>query len=466
MNWRAGVVAGTALLLGGCLVGPDYERPDIPAPDDYDLRDGFTTDEGESIVNLQWFEILGDPDLDTLIRVALEENRDLLTAIARVEEARAQLGFERADYFPQIDGQATGRRGDLFANQIPGLGVQENYVLAANLSWELDLWGKIRRSNESARAQLLQSQEARNQVLITLIADVASAYLLLLDLDDRVNIAKETLRTRTESTGIIQARFDEGIVPLLDVNQAEIQEYDAAAQLAALIRDREQTENLLSILVGRNPGPVMRNRELTNLNMPEAVPAGLPSELLERRPDIREAEAALAAQTALIGVAKANRFPSLNLTGTLGLASNDLDNFLSSDNKTWSVGADFVGPIFDAGKRRSLVEAEEARTLQLSYQYEQRILQALAEVEDSLIAIRTLQDELLAREKQVAAARSASMLSRARYDGGVTSYLEVLESERSKFNAELAESIIRRERLVSLVELYKALGGGWVPEEQ
>jgi len=466
VNWRAGVVAGTALLLGGCLVGPDYERPDIPAPDDYDLRDGFTTDEGESIVNLQWFEILGDPDLDTLIRVALEENRDLLTAIARVEEARAQLGFERADYFPQIDGQATGRRGDLFANQIPGLGVQENYVLAANLSWELDLWGKIRRSNESARAQLLQSQEARNQVLITLIADVASAYLLLLDLDDRVNIAKETLRTRTESTGIIQARFDEGIVPLLDVNQAEIQEYDAAAQLAALIRDREQTENLLSILVGRNPGPVMRNRELTNLNMPEAVPAGLPSELLERRPDIREAEAALAAQTALIGVAKANRFPSLNLTGTLGLASNDLDNFLSSDNKTWSVGADFVGPIFDAGKRRSLVEAEEARTLQLSYQYEQRILQALAEVEDSLIAIRTLQDELLAREKQVAAARSASMLSRARYDGGVTSYLEVLESERSKFNAELAESIIRRERLVSLVELYKALGGGWVPEEQ
>jgi len=455
---RLGVLtAVTAALLGGCMMGPDYERPDVAAPASYDIP----VTSGESIANVEWFKLLKDPNLDRLIRVALEENKNLLTAVARVDEARARLGFVRADQFPQISGQASGAKANSVL--IPGLRT-ENYVLSAGLSWEVDLWGKLRRSTESARAQLLSTVEARNQVLVTLIADVSSAYFLLLDLDDRVSIAERTLKTRQDATGIIQARYDEGIVPLLDVNQAQIEEADAAAQLAALIREREQTENLLSVLLGRNPGTVIRTGGLNKREAPEQIPAGLPSELLERRPDIRQAEQALAAQTALIGVAQAQRFPSLSLTGTFGLVSNELSNFVDSDNTAGAFGVDLVGPIFDAGKRRSQVEAERARTVQLQRQYEQAIIEAFAEVEDALIALETLQDELAARTAQVVAAQSASNLSRARYNGGVTSYLEVLESDRSRFRAELSESSIRRERLVALVNLYKALGGGWTPE--
>jgi len=459
---RRGIKAGALLSLsvfglGACMVGPDYERPEVVAPEDYDMP----VLSGESIANAEWFTLFNDPDLVSLVNIALEENKDLLTAVARVEEARAQLGFVEADLFPQVNGQVGGQKAN--GTLIPGLRT-DNYRLAAGVSWEIDLWGKLRRSNEAARAQLLSTVEARNQVIITLVADVSSAYLLLLDLDDRVLIAEDTLATRKHSTSIIQARFDEGIVPLLDVNQAQIEEADAAVQLAALIRAREQTENILSVLLGRNPGSITRQGGLGKQTVPEGVPTGLPSELLERRPDIRQAEQALAAQTALIGVAQAQRFPSLSLTGAYGLVSNDLSDFIDSDNTAGAFGFDFIGPIFDAGKRRSQVEAERARTEQLQRQYEKTVIAAFAEVENTLIAISTYTDELNARVDQVVAAKSASSLSRARYDGGVTSYLEVLESERSRFRAELSESIVRRERLVALVTLYKALGGGWVPE--
>jgi len=423
------------------------------------------TDSGESFANLQWFELFEDEQLNNLIRIALEENKDLLTAVARVEEARAALGFVRADQFPQVGVNAGAQRGNLLGGAVPGFGINDQFLLAGGVSWEVDLWGKLRRSTESARAQLLANVEAKNVVITTLVSDVATTYLLLLDLDDRVEISKETLRTRKDSTGIIQARYDRGTVPLLDLNQAQIEEADAAAQLVALERERVAAENVLSVLLGRNPASYKRNRSLESLEIPPKIPAGLPSELLERRPDIRQAERELAAQTAQIGVAQALRFPSLSLTGVLGLASTDLDDFLGSDNKAWNIGAALTGPIFDAGKRRSQVEVERARTEQAMYQYEQTVLNAFAEVETTLYSIDALGRELEVREQQVEAARSATKLSRARYDGGVTSYLEVLESERSKFRAELSESIIRRERLSSVVFLYKALGGGWIPEE-
>jgi len=418
MNKRAllmvAVMLGT-LLLAGCALGPDYERPETTMPETFRQPEA----DGISIANLNWWELFEDEQL--------------------------------------------AARG----NSIPGTAIiapiSNNFVLAGNLSFELDLWGKLRRSTEAAQAELLATVDAGNSVMITLIADVASSYLLLLDLDTRVAIAERTLETRKESLGIIQARFDRGTVALIDVNQAQIEMYDAEAQLAALQRENVQVENLLNILLGQHPGVVEReSRDIYSLP-PLEVPSGLPSELLERRPDVRVAEQQLAAQTARIGVAEAIRFPSISLTGSLGLASDELSGFFTSDNKTWGLSAGLIAPVFNAGRNKRRVEVEVARTEQALLNYEQTVLQALQEVEDSLIGVQTYEREVLSRENMQKAAASATMLSRARYNGGVTSYLEVLESERSLFRAELLASSTRREQLVAFVTLYKALGGGWTP---
>lgn len=464
MNNRAllmAVVMLGTLFVAGCAMGPDYERPQTGMPEAFEQAE----DSGASIVNLDWWELFGDEQLNALVRVALEQNKNLAVAIARIEEARAALGFVHSDQYPQFDVSAGANRG----NAIPGTSfitpVNNNFVLAGNLSFELDLWGKLRRSTEAAQAELLATVDAGNSVRITLIADVASAYLLLLDIDTRVAIAERTLDTRKESLGIIQARFDRGTVALIDVNQAQIEMYDAEAQLFALQREDVQVENLLNILLGQQPGAIEREqRDIYSLESLK-VPAGLPSELLERRPDVRVAEQQLAAQTARIGVAEAIRFPSLSLTGTLGLASDDLSGFISSDNKTWGLSAGLIAPVFNAGRNKRRVEVEVARTEQALLNYEQTVLQALREVEDTLVGVHSYELEVQARENQRKAATSAAMLSRARYNGGVTSYLEVLESERSLFKAELLASSTHREQLVSYVTLYKALGGGWIPQE-
>ncbi len=462
MNKRAllmvAVMLGT-LLLAGCALGPDYERPETTMPETFRQPEA----DGISIANLNWWELFEDEQLNTLIRIALEQNRDMAIAVSRIEEARAALGFVRSDQYPQFDVSAGAARG----NSIPGTAIiapiSNNFVLAGNLSFELDLWGKLRRSTEAAQAELLATVDAGNSVMITLIADVASSYLLLLDLDTRVAIAERTLETRKESLGIIQARFDRGTVALIDVNQAQIEMYDAEAQLAALQRENVQVENLLNILLGQHPGVVEReSRDIYSLP-PLEVPSGLPSELLERRPDVRVAEQQLAAQTARIGVAEAIRFPSISLTGSLGLASDELSGFFTSDNKTWGLSAGLIAPVFNAGRNKRRVEVEVARTEQALLNYEQTVLQALQEVEDSLIGVQTYEREVLSRENMQKAAASATMLSRARYNGGVTSYLEVLESERSLFRAELLASSTHREQLVAYVTLYKALGGGWTP---
>ncbi len=452
------VMLGT-LFIAGCAMGPDYERPQTTMPEAFEQA----TDSGPSMANLNWWELFGDEQLNALVRIALEQNKDMAIAVSRIEEARAALGFVRSDQYPQFEVSAGANRG----NAIPGTSVivpiSNNFVLAGNLSFELDLWGKLRRSTEAAQAELLATVDAGNSVLITLISDVASSYLLLLDIDTRVAIAERTLETRIESLGIIQARFDRGTVALIDVNQAQIEKYDAEAQLVALQREDVQVENLLNVLLGQHPGAIEREqRDIYSLE-PLKVPAGLPSELLERRPDVRVAEQTLAAQTARIGVAEAIRFPSLSLTGSLGLASDELSGFFSSDHKTWGLSAGLIAPVFNAGRNKRRVEVEVARTEQALLNYEQTVLQAMREVEDSLVGVHTYKREVLARESQEKAAASAAMLSRARYNGGVTSYLEVLESERSLFRAELLASSTRREQLVSYVTLYKALGGGWTP---
>ena len=449
-------IGAASLALGACALGPDYERPKLPMPEDYQQ----TIDRGESIANLAWWDLFEDERLRSLIEIALAENRNLAVAAARVEEARARAGFVRADQFPRIDvgGGASATEPGSFT---PDLGRQERYELSARLSWELDFWGRLRRLTEAERATVLATEDARRNVIVTLVADVASAYLLLLDLDQRLAISTRTLASREASLGIIRARFDEGTVPLLDVNQAEIQAAEAQASVAALEREIVLAENLLSVLLGRSPGPVLRAGSTANVLASPVVPAGLPADLLERRPDVRQAEQALAAQTARIGAAQALRLPTFSLTGALGLASDELSNFTDSDAGTWGLGAALFGPLVDWGQSARRVEIEQARTRQLLSTYEQTVLQALREVEDSLAGVSTFGLELAARERQANAARSAASLSRARYDGGVTSYLEVLDSERSLFVAELSASSTRRQQLVAIVELYKALGGGW-----
>ena len=448
--------------LGGCAVGPDYERPEIESPEDYNER----INQGAAIANAAWWTIFEDAELNRLITIALDENKDLAIAAARVEEARARAGFARGDFYPQIGVNASGQRGNQLEAIFPDTGIQNNYGLTADLAWEIDLFGRIRRSSEAARADLLASEYARRTVYIALIADVANAYFLVRDLDARLEIATRTLAARHDSTELIRARFNEGTTPMLDVNQAEIQEAQAAADLASFEREVVQAQNLVSILIGRNPGTISRGGALADLTATPAVPAGLPSELLERRPDVLAAEQQLAAQVARIGVAQALRFPQLSLTGTAGLASNDLSNLIDSDASIWNLGANLFQPLFTGGKNKQRVEIEKARAEQLLRQYELTVLQSFREVEDALVAIRTYRDETAAREMQTRAATNAAMLSRARYNGGVTSYLEVLDTERSLFQAELATSEVRRARLESVVSLYKALGGGWLPDEE
>lgn len=455
-----------ALALSGCLVGPDYERPEVTLPDAYI----GAPETGASLSDLPWWQVFEDPALLDLLAAAIEGNRDLRVAAARVEEARARYGVTRSAQFPNLNLEGTAARGNTGELLVAGSGPTNSYFAGLGAAYEADLWGQFRRGSEAARADLLASAENRRVVLITLLADVASAYLLLQDFDARLQISVETERLRHESTELIRARFKEGTVALIDVNQAEVQEAEAAAQVAALSRQVRETENLLNLLVGRNPQPILRDASLATAlagaeqRLTPVIPVGLPSELLERRPDIRQAERALAAQTAQIGVAQSLRFPSIRLTGSFGIASDELSG-LSSGTTVWGVGIDLLAPLIDAGRRRAQVAEAVARTEQALNVYEQTVLAALREVEDALAGIQGYRRELAARAMQVRAARSASELSRARYDGGVTDYLEVLDSERSLFNAQLAASQVRRLELVALVQLYRALGGGWTPDD-
>ena len=455
------------LLLGGCAAGPDYERPELDVPETYIQP----VAQGESFANTPWWGLFRDERLQELIRIALEENQDLGIAAARVEEFRAVLGVTRADQLPTVDitasGAQTERSENVFPGNVPGIGNEkvENYRLSADVFWELDLFGRLRRSTEAARAQLLATEEAQRSITISLVASVASTYMLLRDLDAQLGIARRTERTRADSLGIIQARFDKGTVPRLDVNQAEIELAVAQAAVAAAERAVAQTEHALRLLLGRNPGPIVRGLPLMQQVMPPAIPAGLPSELLQRRPDVLASEAALAAQTARIGIAQAARWPSLSLTGALGFESDDLSTLTDSGSDFWSAGVGILAPIYNAGRNRSRVDVEVARTEQALLAYEQTVQRAFGEVEDALVSVRTYRVEHEARRRQVAAARSAALLSRARYDGGVSSYLEVLDTERSLFNAELTESQTLRLYFNAIIELYKSLGGGWSPED-
>jgi len=450
-------LAVLAVLLVSCAMGPDYTRPKVSPPESFRMAGK----EGESIANMLWWELLRDDELHTLIRIALEENKDLKRAVASVEEFQARLFIARTDFAPQatatVNAPAFGR---LNAVNIPGFPTPSSYYVQGNLSWELDFWGRVRRSNEAAFADLLAQEENRRAVILQLVAGVAQAYFDLRQLDMQLDIARRTLQSWEESVKIAQARLRQGLIPKLDADQFEAERANAAARTAELERQMVQKENELSVLMGRNPIQIPRGRALTEQVMPPEVPAGLPSELLQRRPDILQAEQLLAAATARIGVAKAERFPKITITGLLGTASPQLSTF-GNGGEFGSAGLGLAGPLLNAQALGFQQEAAEAQARQTLAQYQQTILVAFKEVEDALVAVRTARQQIEAQEAQVAALRSALHLADLRYKGGIANYLEVLTARRLLFEAELALTATRRFHLVSIVQLYKALGGGW-----
>jgi multidrug efflux system outer membrane protein len=450
----------SSLLLASCALGPDYSRPSIDAA----ARFRMAETEGQSIANLPWWELLQDEQLQRLIKQALLQNRDLKQAVASVEELQARLGIARMDYFPKMDmtvnAPAFGRLGGFL---FPGFPTPYSYFGQATLNWEIDVWGRVRRSNEAALADLMAREENRRAVVLTLVSNVAQSYFDLLQFDMQLDIARNALGSWEESVALARAQLQGGVISRLDLDQFEAERANAAARVAGLQRSMVQKENELSVLVGNNPVTIGRGSPLTDQMLPPEVPAGLPSELLERRPDILQAEKTLAAATARIGVAKASRFPKLTITGFLGVASPALSKILLSGSEFGVGGLGLAGPLLNAQSLGLEQRAAEAQAKQVLAQYEQSILIAFKEVEDALVAVRTANDQRKAQQEQVKALRSALNISNLRYQGGVTSYVDVLLAKRTLFDAEFALAATHRLHLASIIQLYKALGGGWTP---
>ena len=460
---RKPVVIGLSCLLMSCAMGPDYERPKVDMAESFRMAD--VSLDAPSIANLPWWELLRDEPLQQLMRIALEENKDLQRAAAVVDEFQARALIARSDYLPgmSVSGNAPSLgRKTIFL--FPGFANPFNYYLQGTLTWELDLWGRVRRSNEAARADLLSKEENRRAVVLQLVSGVAESYFNLLQFDMQMDIAKRTLQSWEESVRIAQARLKQGMTSRLDTDQFEAERANAAARMAELERQMVQAENQLSVLLGRKPFSIPRGRALTDQVMPPAVPPGLPSELLQRRPDLLQAEQQLAAATARIGAAKAERFPKISLTGLLGVASPQLSQLFTDPASFGVAGVGLAAPLLNGQVLGFQQEAAEAQARQAVAQYEQTVLTAFREVEDSLVAVRTVRVQTDAQQQQVTALQSALKLAELRYKGGLANYLDVLVARRNLFEAELSLTGTRRLHLVSVVQLYKALGGGWSPE--
>lgn len=446
--------------LTGCAMGPDFKKPVVETPNNF----RFSDSESKEVVNLKWWELFDDPVLYSLVVKALTDNKDLMIAASRIEEARATLGFTKADQYPRLDLEGGARIGN-FTGVSRSSTTDKSAYIAPVLSWEIDFWGKYRRSTEAAISELMASEYSLRTVQISLISEVVSTYFLLLDYHQRLNISKQTLDSRLVSLDIIQKRFDKGIIPEIDLNQAQIQKEIAAGAIPLFERLIANTENALSILMGKFPGEIKTGDDLNQQAVPPDIPRGIPSSILERRPDIAEAMYLLQAQTARIGVAQALRFPSITLTGLFGVASAELSS-ISTDGGIWSVGGGLFGPLFDFKKNIQRVEIEKERTQQALYRYENSVLFAFREVSDALNDIQTYKEQISAVERKLKAAENAAALSKMRYDKGVTSYLEVLDTERTLFDVGLELSELKQQFYNAYVGLYKALGGGWLTKAE
>ena len=457
---------GVLLVLTGCMtVGPDYKRPAIDTPaawrfEEKDVRD---------LANTAWWQQFNDPVLNGLVGTALEQNKDLLIATARIEEFFGRYFSTRGDQFPSAGGNADAFRQRLSEKGFSRFDGKDNpynqYEAFLNAGWEIDFWGKYRRATEATRAELIGTEEGRRTVVLTLVSAVAAAYVDIRSLDKQLEITQRTAESRKGTLELFQLRFQNGIISEVDLSQAESEYEDAQARIPDIERAIGQTENALSVLLGRNPGAIPRGLPLDALILP-AVPAGVPSELLERRPDIRQAEQLLIAANARIGVAKSLYFPTISLTGAFGTVSTDLSNLFTAASRTWNFGVPLSVPLFTAGRIGGEVKATEAAQQQALYGYQQTIQNAFREVDDALLDRSKSGQRLDALSRQLKALNNYARLARMRYDEGYTSYLEVLDADRSLFNVELAHTTGQNVLFRSLINIYKSMGGGWVDQAE
>jgi NodT family efflux transporter outer membrane factor (OMF) lipoprotein len=458
-------LAGLSIALAGCAVGPDYKRPAIPAPPQF--RGEPAGASGSSIADTKWFDLFQDEALKQLISAALEHNFDLNIAAERIQQARAQYRITRADQAPFLNVQgafAAQRQSSVGSIRfVPaGTDLSASYTQAGGaLSWDLDLWGRLRRLTESARAQYLATEEGRRAVVVALIGDVMTSYFTLRERDLELQIANQTRDIAQDSLRLVQLRHQRGAATGLDEHQAEQFLYTATAQIASIKRDIEQLENAMSLLIGQTPGDIPRGRDLDAFTTPPQPPAGLPSALLERRPDIRQAEQNLIAANARIGAARALYFPQISLTGFLGGQSRALTDLFTGPARLWTISPSALLPIFNAGQIRAGVRLSEAQKRELVIAYQRAIYTALREVSDALVGYQRTREQLGQQENLIHALSESARLSRLRYQGGIDSYLQVLDAERNLFQGQLALANLKLQVLNSFVELYRALGGGW-----
>jgi len=461
-------IATAALLLAGCTVGPNYHRPQVAVPASFRAPEPLPESPAASLADLKWFEVFRDPKLQELMKTALANNYDLRDAVARVDEARASLGITRSNQIPQLSASGSmsytriSRNGSLPLPAAIPISQDINYGGAGLnlLSFQLDLWGQLRRATEAARANLLNADWNRKTVITTVVSQVAADYFQLLELDSELEISERALETRQESLRLTRQRQAHGIATLLDVRQAEQLVDSAAESIPQLKQQIEQTEDQISLLLGRNPGSIERGSHFSDESLPE-VPAGLPSVLLERRPDIRAAEQSLIAANANIGVAKAAYFPQISLTGSIGGQSSKLANLFSGPSSTWSFVPQITQPIFAAGRLKNNVRLAEAQRQDAQIVYEKSIQTAFQQASDALIAHQRTRESRVEQEKLVTALADRKRLAYRRYEGGVDTQLNALDADRDLLSAELTLAQLRYSELVSVVQLYQALGGGW-----
>ena len=464
------IAAAVVSLLAGSVAGQKrYERPAVKTPDTFRGADAVLPPDQTSIGDLKWFEVFKDEKLQELVRTAMVQNYDLRAAVARINAGRANLGLARSDQFPQFEASAdltttrAPRNGQLGASGQGGGGKTHSVgsVLLSLLTFELDIWGRLRQQTKAARAELRASEEDRKAVMTLVVGEVATGYFSLLELDSELDIGKRTLATREDSLRLIKLRQQGGLATMLDVRQAEELVYQASQTIPDTERAIEQTENQISLLLGNNPGPIPRGQSLTQQHELPAVPAGLPSSLLERRPDIRAAEENLVAQHVLVYAAKAAYFPRISLTGLLGFQSNQLSSLFTGPSGAWSLVPQITQPIFTAGRLKSNVKFAKAQEELALVQYQQTIQNSFREVSDALVQYRKVKEIRTQQELLVTTLQDRSRLAYLRYQGGVDSLLNALDADRELFDAELSLAQTRRNELLSLVQLYKALAGGW-----
>lgn len=455
-----------ALLIAGCAIGPDYQRPSLSMPEAWRSGTALPANEKpEELANLAWWKQLEDPVLDALVAEALANNRDLKIAAARIDEAAGQLGSTRAQLFPQFGASLGASRAQASnAGQTPLPAtvnrVSNQYSAGLNVGWEIDLFGRVRHATEASQAELLGSEESRRGLALSLAATVANSYISLRDLDNQLDIARRTLRTREESLRIFELRYKGGVVSEMEVAQVRSELEAARIAVPTVEQSVAQQENAISALLGRLPGPITRGKTLAAMGLP-LPPVSLPASVLERRPDIRLAEQNLIANNARIGVAKAAYFPTVTLTGLLGSSSVAFSNLFTGPARVWSYGADLAAPIFTAGAIGGQVQSAEARQVQALEQYRKSVENAFREVDDALVTGAKSREVVDGRIRQVDALNTYARAARLRYDGGYSSFLEVLDAERSLFQAQIYESQARGQALIAATTLYKVLGGGW-----